>query len=401
MTVLVLDGSERSALATVRSLGRRGIPVHVGECFPRSLATYSRYCTGSVVYADPYENRRAFVEDLRRIVAERDYEMVFAAQEETTIPLSMHKETFERATTVPYPDWNRMELTVDKRRTFEIAEEIGVPTPKTYCPERPEALADLEGELEFPLVVKPNSKTTWVDERPIVLKVTEENYVDDFDEMVDVATDIYDALGEMPLVQEYIPGVGFGVEVLCDDGTTEAMFMHRRLREYPITGGASTYRESVYEPVMKGPAVDLMEALRWTGVAMVEFRLDDRDGEPKLMEVNGRFWGSLPLAVAAGVDFPYLLYQLYRGESIPVTDYETGVRSRWLLPGDLLWLLSSLKDDGNRIGTLREFSSFRGTNYDILSADDPYPIVGSVRDMVRQGFDVLGGNRNLSGERTH
>lgn len=399
MTVLVLDGSERAALAMVRSLGRRGVSVHVGECFRHSLATFSKHCTGSVTYADPHESRRSFIADLQRIVAENDYEMIFSAQEETTIPLSLYKGRFD-STIVPYPDWGTMELTVDKSKTFQIADEVGVPTPATHVPPTPEALTELKGTLEYPLVVKPRSKTTWVDDQPVVVKVTDENYVDNFDDLLDVASGIYDVLGTMPLIQEYIPGEGIGVELLCNAGKTETLFMHRRLREYPITGGASTYRESMYEPRFEKPAVELMEAMEWTGVAMVEFRLDSRDAVPKLMEVNGRFWGSLPLAIAAGVDFPYLLYQLYRDEPVSATGYEKGVRSRWLLPGDLLWFLSSLKDEPGRTDTLREFFSFRDTNYDVLSTEDPYPAVGALGTMLRQGVDVLRGDRNISGERS-
>ena len=107
---------------------------------------------------------------------------------------------------------------------------------------------------------------------------------------------------------------------------------------------------------------------------MVEFKVDPRDGIPKLMEINPRFWGSLSLAVEAGVNFPFLLYRLSCGETFsPVTDYQTGVRCRWLLPGDLLhYVYSPLR------GTIRkEFFRFRnGTKYDIISKEDPWPVLG-------------------------
>jgi predicted ATP-grasp superfamily ATP-dependent carboligase len=131
---------------------------------------------------------------------------------------------------------------------------------------------------------------------------------------------------------------------------------------------------------------------------MVEFRVDERDGVPKLMEVNGRFWGSLPLAIAAGVDFPYLLYRAYRGESIQAGAYELGVTSRWLLPGDILWFASTLRNKPRRLDTIREFASIRDQHYDILSTTDPLPALGAVRKIGRQALDVVRGKRNLFGE---
>ncbi|TKR25457.1 carboxylate--amine ligase [Natronomonas salsuginis] len=400
MTILVLDGSQRASLAMVRSLGHHGLSVHVGETHTPSLCSFSKYANKSVTYADPQESRELFIQDLKRILQQSDYEMVFASREVTTIPLSYFKSELKKETIIPFPDRETMELTVDKSRTFTIADNIGIPTPTTYTLCEPDELTEIDDQLEYPLVVKPQSKTTWVGDQPRMLKVTEENYVDDFDELQSVSEKIYDAVNMMPLIQEYIPGEGYGVELLCDRGSSRALFMHHRLREYPITGGASTYRESIYKSKLEEPAVDLLEAMDWHGVAMVEFRLDERDGLPKLMEVNGRFWGSLPLAIAAGIDFPYLLYRLYRGESIPDVDYDTDVTSRWLFPGDILWFASSLKNRSNRLGTLRTFTSVRNQHYDILSPSDPLPVVGALQNMLHQGFNVLKGKRNLSGEVT-
>jgi len=400
MTVLILDGGTRSTLAMVRSLGSHGISVHVGESYRYSLSTFSKYCENSVTYSNPEESRQAFISDLIHLLDKFDYEMVLASREVTTLPLSYFKYTLEEETTIPFPPWEVMNKTVDKAKTFELAEQIGVPTPKTYVLDDPSELANIESDLEYPLVVKPRSKTTWVGDTPVMMKVTEQNYVHNYDELRDSVAKIYHAVDQMPLIQEYIPGEGYGVELLCNEGESEALFMHRRLREYPITGGASTFRESTYESRLEEPAINLMNAMGWHGVTMVEFKLDERDGTPKLIEVNGRFWGSLPLAVAAGIDFPSLLYALYSNGSTPNTTYDVGVRSRWLLPGDVLWFLTSLIKEPNRLGTVREFSSFREMNYDILSIDDPYPAVGAARNVIKQGTDVLRGNRNLSGEVT-
>jgi len=247
--------------------------------------------------------------------------------------------------------------------------------------------------------VKPRSKTTWVNDKPIMLKVTKRNYVHDFESLAKISEEIFNKTGKMPLIQEYIPGDGYGVEVLLNDGEVRALFMHRRLREYPITGGASTFRESVYRDDLKEYALRIMEALNWHGVAMVEFKLDKRDNTPKLMEINGRFWGSLALSIAAGVDFPYLLYKMFtEGDVEPVLEYKTEVKCRWLLPGDILWFISALKNKKNRLNAIREFFRFKDIHYDILSREDPLPTIGAVRTMIHQSWEVVTGTRNISGE---
>ena len=292
-----------------------------------------------------------------------------------------------------------MLMTHDKAKTFEFAMERGIPVPKTYFVGSMEEIEEISDTIEYPVVVKPRCKTTWVNGKAMMLKVTSKNYVTEKKDLVTISEDIFKKSGKMPLIQEYIHGDGYGVEVLLNHGEPRAIFMHKRLREYPITGGASTLRKSVYNEKLKNIALDLMEGLKWHGVAMVEFKIDKKDGEPKLMEVNGRFWGSLPLAIASGVDFPYLLHKMAtEGDVEPVFEYKTGVKCRWLIPGDMLWLVASLKNRNDKWNVAREFFKFNGMNYDILSKDDFMPAIGSLRVMMHQMKEVVSGKRNISGE---
>jgi predicted ATP-grasp superfamily ATP-dependent carboligase len=182
------------------------------------------------------------------------------------------------------------------------------------------------------------------------------------------------------LIQELVPreGPGYGASFLIDEkGGVKASFIHKRLREYPVTGGASTLRESARHDDIRDMALALLKALNWFGVAMVEFKIDPRDGQPKLMEINPRFWGSLSLAVTAGVNFPYLLYRMSRNENFkPVKHYRVGAKCRWLLPGDILHFIYNPK----RISLLPGFFNFwdADTAYDILSLKDPLPVLGRI-----------------------
>lgn len=399
MTVFVTDGAERTSLAIARSLGKRGIEVHSGESYRFSTTALSKYCTKNFIYPDPQIDCNMFINRLVDILKDGDYEAIYSSREVTTIPISYYKKKLEKYTRVPFPQYDKMLMAHDKAETFRFAMECGIPVPKTYFIESMEELEEISDGIEYPVVVKPRCKTTWNNGKPIMLKVTEKNYVNEKNDLIAISDEIYQKSGEMPLIQEYIHGDGYGVEVLFNHGEPRAVFVHKRLREYPITGGASTLRESIYSEKMKDVAVDLMEDLDWHGVAMVEFKIDKKDGAPKLMEVNGRFWGSLPLAIVAGVDFPYLLHKMVtEGDVEPVFEYKTGVKCRWLIPGDILWFMASLRNGNDKKNAFREFFKFNETNYDILSKDDFMPAIGALRVMMHQVKDVVSGKRNVSGE---
>jgi biotin carboxylase len=180
--------------------------------------------------------------------------------------------------------------------------------------------------------------------------------------------------------------VGLGVFLLVWDGTLKAAFCHRRLREKPPSGGVSVYRESIpLDKPLVEKCLTLLRELKWQGVAMVEFKIDQRDGQPKLMEVNGRFWGSLQLAIDAGINFPLMLYRLGCGEDVPAQfGYKVGVKSRWLL-GDLDNLFCQLTHSTQSNGfSTRPASKFRACmdflkfyepnlHYEVWRLSDPNP----------------------------
>jgi len=160
--------------------------------------------------------------------------------------------------------------------------------------------------------------------------------------------------------------------LLNRDAKVRAFFVHKRIRQFPLTGGPSTYRVSVFDRLLVDLGTKLLKAMGWYGVAMVEFKIDPRDGMPKLIEVNPRFWGSLSLGIAAGVDFPHLLYKMaVDGDVQPAFNYRLGVKQRFLLFGDVFHFLASQ----DKLKLIPEFLRFydRDLSYDIWSSGDPLP----------------------------
>jgi predicted ATP-grasp superfamily ATP-dependent carboligase len=399
MKVLVTDGAERASLAVTRSLSRRGIDVTVGESYGHCTAFFSKYCQNHIVYPSPDDNSDRFIEGLLSILRTGKYEVIYPIREITSILVSRFKSELEKYVKVPLPEYAKMLIVHDKEKTLKFAREAGISCPRVYDVNNFNEVRELSNRINYPVVIKPRFKVDWKNGKPVMLKVTPRNYIHDSGMLLSRYREISEMSTSPPLIQEYIPGKGYGVECLCNNGDPRALFMHRRLREYPITGGASTLREGIYDERLKELALALLARLKWHGVAMVEFKIDDRDNTPKLMEINGRFWGSLALSIFSGVDFPYLLHRLITEGDVPsVLSYQTGVKCRWLLPGDILWFLSSLKNRRDKIRVAREFSQFRGIRDDIISTDDPLPVVGAIRCMLHQLIDVLKKKRNFDGE---
>jgi predicted ATP-grasp superfamily ATP-dependent carboligase len=193
----------------------------------------------------------------------------------------------------------------DKSAALAVARKVGVPIPVTYAPEDDEELEGVLERLRLPAVVKLR------DDAGTVLEPGQRYAVGRTAEDVRRAYRTLHALKPFPLIQEKVEGPGYGVGILADQGKVLAAFAHRRIREYPISGGPSTLCVSVVDERLTGYAASVIGELGWTGVAMVEFKKDD---DYRLMEINPRFWGSMALATRAGVNFPHLLCRRAMGE---------------------------------------------------------------------------------------
>jgi predicted ATP-grasp superfamily ATP-dependent carboligase len=276
---------------------------------------------------------------------------------------------------------------------MERAARRGVPVPRTAFIDSIASVRAVADRFAYPAVVKPcrsriRTPSGWMGAGV--------HYADSKADLLDLYERTPYLANYPSLIQQRIEGPGFGVFLLCDSGVPIAEFAHRRLRENPPSGGPSVLCESV--PVDQGlreHARRLLAPLAWHGVAMVEFKQDQRTGDFFLMEINGRFWGSLQLAVDAGVDFPWLACELARGRRpAPAPSYRVGVKSRWLT-GDLDHLLVRAfktrhdldlpESAPSRWRAFREFLSFRGSDlhYEVIDASDLRPFLLEARQHLR------------------
>jgi predicted ATP-grasp superfamily ATP-dependent carboligase len=361
MRVLVTDGDNRAALAVTRSLGRRGHHVVVAERRSPSLAQMSRYCSGRATYPDPAVDADAFVASLVETVRAEAIDVLLPVADITTTLVTEHRARFEPLCALPVAEATAVTRAADKVEILRTATRLGVPIPETvFLEQHEDPLARVSG-LTWPIVVKPRrsrlrTPTGWVS-----CSVSYARTPEDLTRLV-AATP---AEGLPLILQERIAGPGLGVFMCYKRGALVAVFSHRRLREKPPSGGVSVLSESV--PVRedaRGYAKLLLDDLRWQGIAMVEFKVDARDNVPRLMEINGRFWGSLQLAVDAGIDFPSILLDtLNDAPPAPAPTYRYGVRNRWLW-GDFDSLLLRLfpargtRQPNGRLSAILEFLRF-------------------------------------------
>jgi predicted ATP-grasp superfamily ATP-dependent carboligase len=325
---LVTDAGRGSAVAFIRSLGRRGWDVTAADVRRWNAGSRSRYATHRLVYPDPVIDADAAVEAILEATRGGRVDLVLPITDEIGLPLAAARDRFGRDTQLALPDPAAMAVAHKKARTLELAARLGVPVPPTIRIETTDDAIAAAAELGWPVVIKPGASREQRDDGTVdAYTVT---YAADERTLRARVDALLGRTGV--LLQRWQPGEGHGVELLMHRGRPLAAFQHRRIREVPVTGGASSLRESVaLDPALMDYATRLLAALEWTGLAMVEFRLTSAG--PELMEINGRVWGSLPLAVRAGIDFPGRLVDLLvdgpPSTSTPTaTEYRIGVRAR-------------------------------------------------------------------------
>lgn len=380
--VLITDGEQRAALALVRSLGAAGYRCVVCSASGRSLAGVSRYAEGEHAVPDAGDSPSAFSGAIHEIVRRGEVQLVFPVSEASLLAILPERD--QLGALLPFPDLDRFGAICDKQRVLAAAEAIGIRVPRQVVLGSP-ADAALQ-DLELPLVLKP-VRSVFTHENGSRGKATVR--------WVRIGEDITEALNAIPrdaypiLVQEAIEGPGIGVFLLLHEGQVIAQFAHRRIREKPPSGGVSVLRES--EPLddrLLASSVALLREFDWSGVAMVEYKLSERSGVPYLMEVNGRFWGSLQLAIDAGVDFPVLLASVARGQLPAEVTHYRHARSRWLW-GDVDHLIAIWRDPSR---TMRErlqslagwITAFGpGSDSEIFRWTDPQPFAHESREWLR------------------
>ncbi len=371
---VVLTGGDYQALGILRTLAKKHIPVIILDN-DHCISRYSRY--KDKFLKSPSPTQEAVYVNFLIALAKREKLngwIIFPNSDQTVYVLSRNKKRLEEYYRVPTPCWDVIEKVYVKEKTYRIAEKNGIPIPKTYYPKNSKEL--LAMEVVFPVVLKPSIRDHFYPKTKVKAFLVENKK-----ELINTYNKICEVIDPSEvLVQDFIPGGPSNLYSFCPffkQGKAVAGMVARRSRQHPMDfGHATTFAEAVKRPELRDMAEKFLGMIGYYGIAEVEFMKDIRDGAYKIIEVNPRPWGWHTLAIAAGVDLPYMLYQDMMGEE--VTAKWGSNSNKWVrLTTDIPTVCLEIM--GGRM-TLGEYvSSMRGKmEFAVFSLEDPFPFISEV-----------------------
>ena len=381
---MVVLGSDFKSLGVVRSLGRRGIPSVVIDNTPRS-AWFSRYVTKHFLWSGPMDGEK-FLHFLLSIGKKHHLEqwVLFPMQDEVVELVARHHEQLAMIYQLATQNWDVVRWANDKRFTYGMAEEVGVPYPRTWYPKDEAELASMD--ITFPVILKPAISVhlqyeTHVKAIPVA---HHEELLTQYRRVAQIIS------ADEIMIQEIIPGTGatqFSVAAFCKDGESLLTMTARRTRQYPIDYGlGSCFVEAIEVPQLYADAEKILRHMHVSGMIELEFKYDARSDTYKLLDINLRPWGWHTLCIACGLDFPLIQYNDVLGYKPLPKNPRYGYR--WIR------LLTDIPAGIQEIhaGTLTPWSYLRslvGKNtFSVFSWDDPLPSVGDIASVVVRSLKI-------------
>jgi D-aspartate ligase len=371
----VVVGGDYQGLGIARSLGQRGIPVCVVDD-EVSISRYSRYCTHWVRVRD-LRDEKAIVASMTALAERPELSgwILYPTREELVAAFSRHRECLSRKFRVPTPAWDCVEWAWDKRKTYQLARELGIPAPATYylCTgDLPDGLENLTP----PFVIKPAIKEHFL--YATRAKAWRADSHDEARRLIKKAATVVGSAEVM--VQELIPGGGRQQYSYCAffrNGEAVGRVVARRLRQHPLEfGRASTYVETFDCPLLEELSERFLRAINYYGLVELEYKLDARDNRFKLLDVNARTWGYHSIGAVAGVDFSYLMYADQIG--LPVTKCRGNTGVGWVRTTTDVPTIATAMFQG-KLGFRDYLSSLRNCKTEaVFSLSDPLPGVADI-----------------------
>jgi len=365
MKILITDSQVRSAVALIRYFGKRDYYIIAADSDKISTGFYSKYTKKKFIYPYIIRSEENFITKFSDFVNTEKIDIIFPISNESVLAIAKHKNKFISSVKIPIADYDTLIKGTDKAITFKEAEKIKVPIPDTYYLND---ISDINKIQDFPVILKP---TISCGSRGLTLCKNGDALVNNYKHL----TTHFSGL----IAQEYIPvddnvgGEFCWYGVFDWESECKGYGCYKTVRSYPIGSGPSTVQESVEIERINEISIRLLKHLKWQGLAQVDYRIDLRDNIPKLIEINGRSWAPLAHSLHAGFDVAKMWLELALGGFVAKHPLiKTGVKTRWLLPADILWFLSAPKT----INNINDFFTLSGYNFDLIQKDDLKPVFG-------------------------
>lgn len=376
MTAIVTNAKSRIAYNIAKNLGQKGIKVITSDFVSLSMSAFSRYSKGHFLYPSPYNtNNEKFIDCIIDKIISSKVDVLIPVSEETFL-ISKFKERFEKHVGLAVPDYDQVLLAHNKDKWEFIARTLGICVPETFDPTTLRNDSGKLKKMKFPLLVKPKQGGGgW--------GISHANSLNELEKILE--HDRYcERSWDRFYLQKKIIGETHCVAMLFCKGEIRAKVAYRQLREYPLGNGQATFRISLNSPKAERNLQTLLEHIKWHGVCQADFVIEEKSGEPFLIDLNPRFWGSIIQGIASGVDFPYLYYRMaLEGDVAPVEGFNAGIMTRWI-GGDVRAFIPSLRESSRKIEFLKNF--FFPGNGKILKDDfnfqDPLPFFAWYLDTI-------------------
>jgi predicted ATP-grasp superfamily ATP-dependent carboligase len=362
-------GGDYQGLGIVRSLGRRKVPICIVDD-EHSIARFSRYATHTVAVENLRDERRAAdaVLEIGHRLGLKGW-VLYPTRDETVAAFARYRPMLSEWFRVPTPEWEAVRWVWDKRNTYRLANELGIPTPKTWYPRDEDELGEIP--IDPPLALKPAIKERFI--YATKAKAWRANNRTELRELFRRAV-LQVGPGEV-MIQDLIPGDGrqqFAYCAFFKAGRALGSMVVRRSRQHPPEfGRASTFVETIELPLLEALSERFLRAINYYGLVELEYKLDPRDGQYKLLDVNGRTWGYHTLGSGAGVDFPYLLFADQLGEPVQPCRGRAGVRWVRLITDVPTAVVEIIRGRQDWRAYLRSLSGFDVES--VFSREDPLP----------------------------
>ena len=302
MTAIVTDVHYRMSLALIRDLAQAGVKVICCERadVPAPLGFASKYAARSVTLPAEGYLEALYALCAKTLEEEGESPALLPVGASTLALLSENRGKFDPVCGLLIPTVEQLDAFNSKASVAALGEELGVPVPRQFVTEEGESLPDFFARLPLPCVVKPlcGEKFGLSAAQRYVIVTAAPQGAAAYEKFRSITR-------EAPLVQEYLPGGALGCSVLAREGEVLAALCHRRLREYPVSGGPSACCERVSRPDLEDYAARMVKKTGYSGLAMFEFK-EDAQGKPRLLEVNPRVWGTFPLTRVSRSGIPLL-----------------------------------------------------------------------------------------------
>ncbi|MFA6145788.1 MAG: ATP-grasp domain-containing protein [Patescibacteria group bacterium] len=316
MKVLITDASSLHTLAILRYLSKESIDTFVIRKNKLDVSCYSKYCKGSFI-APSSEDEKTYINFILKILAQEKFDILMPVSYFATAIAAKYKNEINKISKVEIADYDKVQIALNKKSTYDLAEKIGVPYPKTFYPDSLDTIERMAPNFEYPVVIK------WILEVGCNIVSIVQDKKELIKEYHKICQKYHPSNDILPMIQEFISTDNnevYCLSALYQNGKCKRIFMQKQTRNVPPTGGTTAYAESCFIPEIKKYSLELLDKLSWHGVVNIEFKLDKKNNIFKLMEINPKFWASTEMALKAGVNFPYLLCQMAQGKELEYSE---------------------------------------------------------------------------------